>query len=112
MFVVATVCISKMPDRFKVTKTDAPEIEATFNSILKDDEVAARGKLLPTPVSTDKKGESKVLNSFYFCFLFYLLRIGSADSVYLIWTVSLFNSVMSLTCDNFIRIQRILYNLY
>lgn len=47
-----------MPDRFKVTKTDAPEIEATFNSILKDDEAAVRGKLLPTPVLTEKKGES------------------------------------------------------
>lgn len=64
--------ISKMPDRFKVTKTDAPEIEATFNSILKDDEAAVRGKLLPTEVPVDKKGEpnsicfSRFLSVFHF----------------------------------------------
>lgn len=49
-----------MPERFKVTKSDAPEIDATYHSILKDEEAAAvLGKLLPTaPSSIDqKKGE-------------------------------------------------------
>lgn len=56
-----------MPDRFKVTKTDAPEIDVTYNSILKDEEAAAvLGKLLPTPTSNEKKGKS---NSINVCFL-------------------------------------------
>lgn len=56
------VAVVKMPDRFKVTKTDAPEIDATYNSILKDEEAAAvLGKLLPPSShandSCEKKGE-------------------------------------------------------
>lgn len=46
-----------MPDRFKVTKTDAPEIDATYNSILKDEE-AVLGKLLP-PSSADNNETSE-----------------------------------------------------
>lgn len=51
-----------MPDRFKVTKTDAPEIDATYHSILKDEE-AVLGKLLPQPPPSidstcGKKGKS------------------------------------------------------
>lgn len=55
------VAVVKMPDRFKVTKTDAPEIDATYNSILKDEEAAAvLGKLLPPPSSNagERKGKS------------------------------------------------------
>lgn len=48
-----------MPDRFKVTKTDVPEIDTTYNSIIKDDdESAVLGKLLP-PTSTDDSCEKK-----------------------------------------------------
>lgn len=48
IFRYSTFAVVKMPDRFKVTKTDAPEIDATYNSILKDEEAAAvLGKLLP-----------------------------------------------------------------
>lgn len=57
-----------MPDRFKVTKTDAADIDATYHSILKDEEAASvLGKLLPTPtivpaaessLASSKKGMS------------------------------------------------------
>lgn len=61
---------AKMPDRFKVTKSDAPEIDATYHSILKDDDAAVLGKLLPTPTVDEKKGEllSFILCSVYPCF--------------------------------------------
>ncbi|XP_031632483.1 solute carrier family 12 member 4 isoform X2 [Contarinia nasturtii] len=49
-----------MPDRFKVTKTEAPEIEATYHSILKNEDAeAVLGKLLPPSSNNDlKKGEA------------------------------------------------------
>lgn len=47
-----------MPDRFKVTKTDAPDIDSTYNSILKDDDAAVLGKLLP-PTSNNDSFEKK-----------------------------------------------------
>lgn len=58
--------VFKMPDRFKVTKTDAAEIDATYNSILKDEEAAAvLGKLLPP--SSEKKGEFIFNSNFFLC---------------------------------------------
>lgn len=59
-----------MPDRFKVTKTDASEIDATYNSILKDEEAAGvLGKLLPPSSNIDsciRKGKfiSNIFASF------------------------------------------------
>lgn len=65
-----------MPDRFKVTKTDAPEIDATYNSILKDEEAAAvLGKLLPptnTIDSSEKKGKFRFLCAVLFLLLLLL----------------------------------------
>ncbi|XP_055312434.1 solute carrier family 12 member 4 isoform X3 [Sitodiplosis mosellana] len=48
----------KMPDRFKVTKTDAPEIDATYNTILKDED-AVLGKLLPPSAGNNETSEKK-----------------------------------------------------
>lgn len=50
--------VFKMPDRFKVTKTDAPDIDATYKSILKDDD-AVLGKLLPPSTGNNESSEKK-----------------------------------------------------
>lgn len=65
-----------MPDRFKVTKTDAPDIDATYNTILKDDD-AVLGKLLPPSTgnneSSEKKGKHSARSFFFDNFVFILL---------------------------------------
>lgn len=50
--------VFKMPDRFKVTKTDATEIDATYHSILKDED-AVLGKLLPPTANNESSNEKK-----------------------------------------------------
>lgn len=69
-----------MPDRFKVTKTEAPDIDTTYNSILKDEEsVSVLGKLLPTPTivpaeaSRFKKG--KLFNFFFYQLVLFQLKL-------------------------------------
>lgn len=86
----------KMPDRFKVTKTDAPEIDATYNSILKDEDDAVLGKLLPPSSHNDsceKKGKSifsRILPQFlssihFFRFFIWFSRIFAAYEQY--WNI-------------------------
>lgn len=89
---VSGVAVVKMPDRFKVTKTDAPEIDATYNSILKDEEAAAvLGKLLPPSNANEsclKKGKSRTpLSPIYSHFYFLTLLIRSLVSPF-IFTIS------------------------
>lgn len=56
-----------------MTKTDAAEIDATYNSILKDEEATAvLGKLLPTPTLDGKKGEFFSKDIFLFVFVFFV----------------------------------------
>lgn len=68
-----------MPDRFKVTKADAPDIDATYNSILKDDDAAAvLGKLLP-PSSNNDSCEKK--GKFHISFVVIFLHTLSTPSL-------------------------------
>lgn len=54
-----------------MTKTDVPEIDATYNSIIKEDESAVLGKLLP-PTSTDDSCEKKG-KYVWLIFIFYMI---------------------------------------
>lgn len=59
-----------MPDRFKVTKTDVPEIDTTYNTVIKDDESAVLGKLLP-PTGNDDSCEKKGKHIFTYLNIFH-----------------------------------------
>lgn len=60
-----------------MTKTDAPDIDATYHSILKDEDAAAvLGKLLPPSDSIDsceKKGTYFLLLLFFIQYHFFVL---------------------------------------
>lgn len=77
-----------MPDRFKVSKADASDIDATYHSILKDkDEEAAAvlGKLLPPSNNIDSRNKKGML-----IFMFFSVCLLLFICLYLKWYIYIY----------------------